>query len=330
MKPVQLLANQPVGRFYRGGDKIAAFRRTGSAPVDAPEDWVASTTTMFGESSLGLTRLPGGELLADAINREPETWLGSDHLRAFGTDTGLLVKLLDAGQRLPVHAHPDVPFARKHLATGHGKTEAWIFLEPGTVHLGFTRDIATDELRQWVDDQDANAMLDAMHTLQVEEGDAVLVPAGMPHAIGAGCFLLELQEPTDLSILLEWDGFKIDGRRDGHLGLGHQTALTAVNRTGRTSSDIKQLRTARADDAGELFLGFGAFFRAERSRGGTTWEPGYSVVVVTSGSGWLVDESGHRLELRSGDTLLVPFAAGEFRCEGGSDLTVVRCRPPQP
>ena len=66
-----LPANQPPDRFYRGGRQIAAFR--GDAPVDGnvPEDWVGSTTTMFGEPDLGLTRLPDGDLLRDAVRRDP-------------------------------------------------------------------------------------------------------------------------------------------------------------------------------------------------------------------------------------------------------------------
>ncbi len=50
------------------------------------------------------------------------------------------------------------------------------------------------------------------------------MPAGVVHAIESGIFVLELQEPTDLSILLEWDGFAVDGDKDGHLNLGFDKA----------------------------------------------------------------------------------------------------------
>jgi len=58
-------------------------------------------------------------------------------------------------------------------------------------------------------------MLEAMHEVSVTPGDGVYIPPGLPHAIGAGVFLLELQEPEDLSILLEWKGFNVDGVVDG-------------------------------------------------------------------------------------------------------------------
>ncbi len=55
-----------------------------------------------------------------------------------------------------------------------------------------------------------------------------LCQPGWSHAIESGIFVLELQEPTDLSILLEWDGFAVDGDKDGHLNLGFDVALDAL------------------------------------------------------------------------------------------------------
>lgn len=321
----QLQANQPPERFYAGGERIAAFRGEGVRSRRVPEDWVASTTTLFGESTLGLSPLPGGDLLADAIAQDPVGWLGPEHVAAFGDSPELLVKLLDAGQRLPVHAHPDVAFAAEHLGLAHGKTEAWIMLEPATVRLGFRRDVSVDELARWTDTQDVGGMLHAMHRLPLDRGDAVLVPAGLPHAIGEGAFLVELQEPTDLSILLEWTGFDIDGARDGHLGLGFGAALEAVDRRGWSAEQVAGLRGARDSTVGDLLPDAAPFFRVERLRGRSTLDAGYSVLVVVAGSGTL----GEAQELRSGQTYVVPFSAGDLALRGDG-LEVLVCRPPQP
>ena len=217
--PIALAANQPPDRFYAGGEQIAAFRGLPWQGGNVPEDWVGATTTLFGETSLGLSVLPDGRLLRDVIASDPVGWLGAQHVARFGADTMLLTKLLDAGQRLPVHIHPDATFAADHLHRTHGKTEAWVVLGGGTVHLGFKDRLSPDLLGELVQEQDVRTLLGAMHQLEVSTGDAVLVPAGMPHAIGAGVFLVEVQEPEDLSILLEWRDFAIDGPRDGHLGL---------------------------------------------------------------------------------------------------------------
>jgi mannose-6-phosphate isomerase len=329
-----LPANQPADRFYRGGARIAAFRGEPPRGTHAPEDWIGSTTALFGADTLGLSRLPDGGLLADAVQGDPEYWLGPEHVAAFGADVGLLVKLLDAGQRLPVHAHPDVPFAGEHLGLAHGKTEAWIALEPCAVHLAFDRDVPELELRRWVEDQDVEdqdveAMLGAMHRLELDRGDAVLVPAGLPHAIGEGAFVLELQEPTDLSILMEWEGFELDGPRDGHLGLGFETALAAVDRRGWAPSQVAALRQATAATTGPLLPGAEGFFRAERWRTSGRWGAGFAVVVVVAGQGELVDDAGAATPLHRGQALLVAHAAGALELVAHDGLEVVRCRPPR-
>ncbi len=331
--PVLLPANQPADRFYAGGARIAEFRGPGGSPAGGghvPEDWVGSATTLFGEDALGLSRLPGGATLADALAADPAAWLGPERAAAHGADVGLLVKLLDAGERLPVHAHPDVPFAARHLGLAHGKTEAWVALTAAPVHLGFRSDVDAAELRRWVDDQDSAAMLDALHVLDLEPGDAVLVPAGLPHAIGAGAFVVELQEPTDLSILVEWAGFAIDGAAAGHLGLGFDAALAAVDRRGWSASEIDALRGARAADDGDLLPDAAPFFRVERWRGAGEWDAGFAVAVVVEGAGALVQPGGTRTEVRRGSTVLVPWSAGALRLEPapGSALEVLRCRPP--
>ena len=330
--PVGLLMlppNQPADRFYAGGEQIAALRGRPWTGGRVPEDWLGSTTTLFGETSLGLTELPGGTLLRDAVTADPRAWLGAAHVDRFGPDVLLLTKLLDAGQRLPVHLHPDGPFAAEHLGRAHGKTEAWVFLRGGTVHLGFREELSAGELRRLVDAQDVDRLLAAMHRVEVAAGDAVLVPAGVPHAIGAGCLLVEVQEPEDLSILLEWRDFAIDGAAEGHLGLGFDRALGAVDRTVRTPAEIAALVRPAGGPGPVLPDAAAAFFRVDRLAGGAELDAGFAVVVVTGGAGALVaGTGGDRLAVQAGSTVLVPAAAGRVRLDG--EVSALVCRPPLP
>jgi len=324
-----LAANQPPDRFYEGGARIASFRGGAGAGSRSPEDWLASTTPLARSAEKGLSRLPGGELLVDAVRRDPVAWLGAEHVRAFGASTELLVKLLDAGQRLPVHAHPDRAFAAAHLGSRHGKTEAWVFLAPATVHLAFTRDVERRELATWVREQDAAALLDAMHEVHARAGDVVLVPAGLPHAIGAGALLVELQEPSDLSVLMEWEGFALDGRADGHLELGFDVALGAVDRRGWSRQEVDHLVAASAETLGDLLPAAATHFRVERHRGQADLTAGYGVLVVVAGEGVMAGRAGAPVAVRQGQTVLVPHEAGPLRLHG-LDLEVLRCRPPAP
>ena len=219
MRPIALPANMPRS-FYRGEGRIDRFR---GDPVHSdpyhPEDWVGSTTARFRAAPAGLTTLPGGRPLTAEIAADPEAWLGPAHVARYGPDPAILVKLLDAGERLPLHVHPDREYARAHLASPYGKTEAWVIVvaAPGAVvHLGFSRDVEAGELDRWVGGQRVADMLAATNRVPVRAGDAIVCPAGVPHAIGEGILLVEVQEPTDFSVLLEWTATTLT--RAGHPG----------------------------------------------------------------------------------------------------------------
>lgn len=328
MRPIALPANQPRDRFYAGGTRISAFRQDRDAPPHTPEDWVASVTTVRGEPAAGLTTLPDGRLLIDAIAADPVGWLGAEHLADFGCDTRLLVKLLDAGQRLPVHAHPDDAFAEHHVGTAHGKAEAWYILTPGTVHLGLTEDVDADVLRHIVDTQDIPSILGRMHGVTVQPGDTVLVPPGVLHAIGEGILLVEVQQPEDLSILLEWEGFTLDGRRDGHLGLGFDVALKAVEQRARTRAEVDALIRRAPSGAPLLPAIADPWFRLDLvDAHGPDLAPGFGVLIILEGHLVLRSDDGD-VSAPAGSTVVVPAGAGAVRT-GGSGRALL-CRPPAP
>jgi mannose-6-phosphate isomerase len=331
MGPINLPPNQPPDRFYRGGSRISRFRGAPSSGPRTPEDWVASTTSLFGRPDIGTTHLPDGRLLVDHLAEDPVGWLGPDHVRAWGADPSLLVKLLDAGERLPVHAHPDRTFSSARLGLRHGKTEAWIALAPAMAYLGFRRQLDLRELYRWVLDQQVDRLLSALNAVPLTTGDAILVPAGLPHAIAAGAFLVEVQEPTDLSILLEWRDFAIDGRSAGHLGIGFHAALQAIDRTAWSIERLGELVGGRSAEDGSLFPSAAdPFFRAERHAviDDRVLDAGYSVLVVTAGEGTMENTAGVPIPIKSGETILVPFSAGECTIHG--HLELIRCRPPLP
>jgi mannose-6-phosphate isomerase len=339
MQPIELGPNQP-RQFYKGGEAIAELRGVGEGDGYRPEDWVASATPRFGMEEDGLSRLPDGSYLRDALEADPDNWLGPEHVKYFGASPALLVKLLDAGQQLPVHVHPNRSFAYRHLGSRHGKTESWVVLgtrgaEP-VVYVGWSHDVETAELSRWVAEQDAKAMLGNMHRLKVEPGDAVLVPAGTAHAIGEGIFAVELQEPTDFSVMLQLKGFDLDPA-GGELGLGRELAISCVRQKAFGASDIDGLRrhahsgAATIDGAVQDVMPVAAnpYFRAQRvfGRGAAQLEASFAVVVVLSGNGKL-EGDGWDVAIERGTTLVVPWGAGPVRATG--DVELLRCLPPLP
>jgi mannose-6-phosphate isomerase len=328
VKPIFLPPNV-LRHFYAGGARIAALRGLDLDSDHMPEEWIGAVNTTFGDETRGLSRLEDGTYVRDAIAADPEAYLGPEHVARWGSDPGLLVKLLDAGQRLPVHFHPGRAFAAEALGLAHGKTEAWIIVEaePGaSVHAGFAEDVDLDTIRGWMRDQDSAAMLAAMREIPVQAGDAVFVPAGTPHAIGEGILLVELQEPADLSALMEWNGFELT-EDEGHLELGWDRVLQALDTSAWDDERLATL-TAPGEEAGILGPDADPYFRAERVSGGDQLDAGFSILVALEGEGTLVTEGGGEQPFSRGDAVLVPHAAGAGELRG--DVVALRSRPADP
>ena len=332
MLPLPLPPNI-VPRFYRGGSALGRFRGT-ALDAYAGEDWVGSTTLAAERTGdLGLSRLVDGELLADAIERDPVGFLGADHVAAFGPSLEVLVKLLSPDQRLPVHLHPTQAVAREHLGCAHGKTEAWLVIEApddGCVYLGFSAGVEAQTLADWVSRQDSDAMIGALNRLPVRAGDCILVPAGTPHAVGPGTLTVELQEPTDFSVLLEWTGFAVADPSTWDAGLGTDVALALVDRTGWTAERVQTVwqhspRPVGPGRASMLPAPADPFFRAEEVVDGAVLADSVSVLVVIAGTLDLAGPDG-TTHVTRGETWLLPYSSGPLQVSGSG--RAIRCLPP--
>lgn len=333
MKPL-LLPPNPVQHFYRGGDRIAVLRGIVPETDRQPEEWLGATVSRFGDPTTGLAVTAEGALLRDLVAADPRAWVGAGEGRN-PSDVGILVKLLDARQRLPVHVHPDRSFAAGHLDCPYGKTEAWYVLdtEPGCAfYVGWKQEIDRDELDRRRDAQDSEWMLAHLNRIEAREGKGVLVPAGTAHAIDGGIFVAEVQEPTDFSILLEWS-VTTSTRDESHLDLGFDAVMPAVSTSALGGSDLARLVTtvgaapAHRDLRSVLPAAAEPYFRLDvaAARGTKTaaFEPGFAVVLVTEGAGAIVAE-GDAVEVHGGEVLVVPHAFGSWQVEGDAAALVAR------
>lgn len=348
-----LLPSNRVYRFYRGGKLLEAFRGLPEPGDDVyPEDWVASVTAASNpvahrrvDEGLSLVEANGvAVLLRDLVREAPLEVAGREAALAMGSTTGLLVKLLDARERLPIHCHPTRDFAREILGSPFGKAEAWLVLatrqvpgaEAPNIRIGFRTDLTRDELKGLILRQDHAELLRNMVAVPVEVGSAVFVSPGLPHAIGAGVFLIELQEPTDLSVIAEWDGYPIEPEA-AHLGRGWDVMLDAFDRRAMTRVRLDELMALpettvdRPDLTVSRLLDTASepFFDAMRvdARGPAPWPFAgtFAIAIVTQGHGRICNRHGE-LAVSSGDTFALFAGAPETVIEGTVDMVV--CTPP--
>lgn len=213
--PLKQLPNR-VWRTYEGGALIDNWKKD-SPEVDnnLPEEWIMSTVTARGKnrpSDEGLSKLstPNGILsLKELINSDLNLFLGEKLAQKYGT-TGVLIKMLDSKERLTIQVHPDKDYARDHLNSAFGKTESWYILnsreidgEKSAIYLGFKEGVTPKIWEELFTNQDIEGMLNCLHKFEVSPGDAFMIYGGVPHAIGSGCFLMEVQEPTDYTMRVE-------------------------------------------------------------------------------------------------------------------------------
>lgn len=190
-----------------GGDKIAALKRMPVGMERIGESWELSGV----EGSETLT-VDGGLTLNQCVARYGARLVGRENHERFGNTFPLLVKFIDARQNLSIQVHPDDDTARR-LGHERGKTEMWYLMESepsASLYSGWRRAVTPAEYGAMVAD---GSICDALARYAVAEGDVFFLPAGRVHAIGAGCFLAEIQQTSDVTYrIFDYNRRDRDGR----------------------------------------------------------------------------------------------------------------------
>jgi len=352
-QPLKLAENR-VWRAYRGGRLIEVLRGC-DRPQDGhlPEDWAFSDTRAVNEGREEIVEGLSEALLADGLRlplrdllaAAPTAFLGAEHGRAFGGKSGLLVKLLDSCERLQVQAHPSREYSRRHLNDRFGKTESWIVL--GTrriggadpyILMGFRQKVSKADFADLVRRQDSAGLEQMLNKLSVSPGDMYIIRAGMPHAIGPGVFMAEVQEPTDWVVLAELECGEVRlSEKAAFMGLGMDLALDAFAFDGAVGAEAvagaRLGRRAGAADGETVLVGpedTECFSASELAVVGDLVDVfrgrAYSGVVI-EGSGEIVAEEGS-VDLHPGDAFFMPAGSCHegYRSFGG--MRMIASFPP--
>ncbi|GHT26566.1 hypothetical protein AGMMS4957_22030 [Bacteroidia bacterium] len=178
-----------------GGEQIAAFKNL--PPTDGiGESWeisgVAGNVSAVSNGSLK------GQLLTDLLATDGERLLGKAVYKRFGNTFPLLIKFIDARTPLSIQVHPDDELAKKRH-NSFGKTEMWYVVKaaPGaSLYSGFCKPMDANKYVQSLAD---DTFMDYLQKYEVAPDDVFFLPAGRVHAIGAGCFIAEIQQTSDIT-----------------------------------------------------------------------------------------------------------------------------------
>jgi len=349
--------NQPIKlsfagawRTYLGGAMLREFLGETNAQDDHfPEEWIMSVVSARnpGREDVkdeGLSKLASSSeiSLKSVIEKDPLYYLGKDFVKKNGEGLGVLIKLIDSYERLSVQVHPNRTKAQELFHSAYGKTECWHILggrevlgEVPSIYLGFKPGITREEWKHLFDIQDIPGMLNCMHKFPVKKGETVIINGGVPHAIGAGCFLTEIQEPTDYTIRIERtteSGLKIDDRMC-HQGLGFDKMFDCFAYDGLTEEETRErwfVPQKKVQDTPEytytsLIDGsttkMFSLYDIEVKKGSFALPlPQYfSGIYVMSGEG-VMECNGEEYSLSAGDEFFIPAGCAEVKFTSESSL----------
>lgn len=164
-------------------------------------------TLIWGTESWVLSGVPGSE---SVVSEGPA--LGRTLTDVYGPGFPLLIKFIDARKDLSIQVHPGEELAQKRHSC-HGKTEMWYVIrasEDAKLISGFSKKIDPQQYEDLVCRDEIVSVL-ASHS--VHAGDVFFLPAGRVHAIGAGCYLAEIQQTSDITYrIYDYGRPGLDGR----------------------------------------------------------------------------------------------------------------------
>lgn len=334
-----------VFRVYQGGKLFHDFFGDEDKDGNLPEEWIASDVKALNQNSSdpheGISRIRGTDVYLDELIKAERARLLGDR-----EDFGILVKALDSAIRLPIQAHPDKAFSRKYFSSDYGKAESWLILatrENAKIYFGFKNEVTEQEFLSAIErsETDKKAMEELLNEIPVHKGDVFLVPAKVVHAIGYGCLILEIQEPTDFTVQPEaWCGDYHLSDFEKYLGLSQADALKCFDYTiyGNKAEQLgrKHPRIVKQTSAvtSEVLIGAEdtpcfSVHRHRITKGNMLLEQAPCVYIVTEGEG-CIKKGDYKQNLKKGDYFFLPFAAkGMCHVETEQELELVECLPPK-
>jgi mannose-6-phosphate isomerase len=303
-----------------GGEKIAPYKGVETAQEHIGESWELSGVK--GNESVVAHGALAGKTIAELVKEYKGRLVGEHVYADTGDEFPLLIKFIDALSDLSVQVHPNDGLAAVRHNGSKGKTEMWYVVgaEPGA-HLlaGMTEEITPDEYERRVAD---GTITDVLARHDVHPGDVFFLPAGRIHAICGGCFIAEIQQTSDITYrIYDYGRLGLDGKpRELHTELAKDAIDYKVYPDYRTP--YTPVKNAENEVVSCKYFTTSIYDLDQVVTKDLSDTDSFLVVMCLSGHGTLTDAEpvfdaegrrgptkGHAIDLRQGETVLVPASS---------------------
>ncbi|MBE6302362.1 MAG: mannose-6-phosphate isomerase [Bacteroidales bacterium] len=314
---MKILQFQPIlKQILWGGDKIAPFKQLDCATPNIGESWELSGVA--GDETICTTM--ENKPLNTLVTEYKERLVGKANYKRFGNEFPLLIKFIDARQDLSIQVHPDDATALRQ-GKMRGKTEMWYLMQSDAdakLYSGLKQQITPDEYKAMVED---GSICDALAQYPVKEDDVFFLPAGRIHAIGAGCFLAEIQQTSDVTYRI-YD-FKRKDKDGNYRQLHTEEAAEAIDYT--VYDDYRTLYTPCKNQTVKLaecpYFTTSVYDIDSPTPIEAVANDTFVVLIVLKGEGTVTTDDGETVSVKAGDTLLI--AAENTRLEVSGNIKLL-------
>ena len=277
-----------------GGEKIVPFKHLTSDQKQVGESWEISGVK-DNESVVSDGKYKGWTLnkLVDTLK---DKLVGKENYERFGNEFPLLVKFIDAREQLSIQVHPTDEQAQAQ-GLGRGKTEMWYVMESdadASLRSGLKQQITPEQYKEMVENDTITRI----------------------HSIGAGCFLAEIQETSDVTYRI-YD-FKRKDKEGNYRELHTKEAAECIDYT--VYPDYRTQYEARQNEPVELvscpYFTTSVYDLTEPMTLDYSDLDSFVIFVGLKGEGEITDAEGNTISFRAGESVLLPATTTVVKVSG--------------
>lgn len=303
-----------------GGEKIIPYKGMESGMTSVGESWEISGVK--GNESIVAEGPDAGMKLPELIARDKGALVGTSNYERFGKEFPLLIKFIDARQDLSIQVHPNDKLAwERHQSKG--KTEMWYVVDadPGSrLRSGFAKQVTPDEYEQSIAN---NTITDLLKEYDIHAGDVFFLPAGRVHSIGAGAFIAEIQQTSNITYRI-YDFNRCDDNgnpRELHTEMSKAAIDYTVLPDYRTYYEAK--KDAQVQLASCRYFTTSLYKLTKTHSIDIAGLDSFVILICTKGNGTVTDDRGNCVTIKQGESILVPATAALLEIVPGEEMELL-------